>query len=126
MTKMDMIWIAVATMLYPETGSDFAFNKADIDETVMKMFGVSVTPVMISSHLVNSVDRQVDSETGTRGGSRKRYLAKNSDGRFRLYKLSDSGSDGWDKSGATHPESSKIETRFKHLVDWYVNEYCGS
>jgi hypothetical protein len=51
MTKMDMIWVAVASMLYTETSASKTVTRNQIDTQILKLFGVSVTPVMIEKHI---------------------------------------------------------------------------
>ena len=126
MTKMDMIWIGVASLIYPQTSSNTFVRKANVEKIVSEMFGATITPVMLTKHLVNSEDRQADKDNPDRGGSRDRYLFKNSNGEFRLSKDQDSTSDGWDKKGPTHPDPSKLDEKFIELLEWYKNEYANS
>ena len=126
MTKMDMVWIAVATLIRPETASSVAVSKDEIDKQVYALFQTHITPVMIATHLVNSIDRQADTQNPRRGGSRNRYLATNPDGRFRLYKKSDQHTDAVDKTGPFHPSVTNIDRKFEELVSWYRTSYCDS
>ena len=133
MTTMDMAWVAVATLLHPETTSSRTVSRSDIEAQVSKLFGVSLAPVIIERHLVSTVDRMADKDQPRRGGSRNRYLFRTSDGkgpsqdgRFRLYKHIDSGHDGWEKTGPTHPKQSAIPFEHKHLVDWYTQDYANA
>ena len=126
MTKMDMVWIAVATLIRPETASSVAVSKDDIDQRVYALFQTHITPVMITRHLVNSIDRQADTRNPRRGGSRNRYLVMNADGRFRLYKKSDQHTDAIDKTGPFHPSVENIDREFEELVSWYLTSYYGS
>ena len=126
MKKMDMVWIAVADLIYPQIASSVAVFKNTIDERVYEMFGAKITPVMITHHLVNSVDRQADARNPSRGGSRKRYLATNPDGCFRLYKKSDVHTDAVDKTGPYHPSVDGISSEFAYLISWYRTAYFTS
>jgi hypothetical protein len=122
MTKMDMVWVATAHLLHPNTSANFGVLKSQIDEEVGALFGATITPVMIERHLVNSVDRMADKDQPQRGGSRNRYLVRNGD-RYRLYKRADAATDAWEKTGPTHPDRAKIEQQYLHLVDWYESSY---
>ena len=126
MTKMDMVWVAVATIIHPRTAPSVVVTKSMIDSTVAKLFGETITPVMINRHVVNSEDRQADRDYPQRGGSRNRYLVRGEHGDFRLYKLHDSSSDAWDKTGPTHPDPNRLDADYVHLVTWYENEYVNS
>ena len=126
MTKMDMVWIAVATLIRPETASSVAVSKDDIDKQVYALLQIHITPVMITTHLVNSIDRQADTHNPRRGGSRNRYLATNADGRFRLFKKSDQHTDAVDKTGPFHPSVTNIDREFEELVSWYRTSYYDS
>ncbi len=126
MTKMDMVWVAVATIIHPRTAPSVLVTKSKIDSTVAKLFGETITPVMINKHLVNSEDRQADRGNPQRGGSRNRYLVRGEHGDFRLYKLGDSSSDAWDKTGPTHPDPNRLDADYVHLVSWYENDYVNS
>ena len=122
MTKMNMVWIAVATLIYPDTSTDRRVSKAKIDARVRKLFQTTITPVMITHHLVASEDRQRDRRDPRRGGSRNRYLTKHDD-RYRLYRLSDRPNDGLDKTGPCCPPIGDVTQEFRHLVQWYRREY---
>jgi len=126
MTKMDMVWVVVATLLQPQTDEDTVVTKAQIDESVNAMFGETITPVMITRHLVNSVDRQADRDIPERGGSRNRYLFRDADGGYRLYKSQDHGSDAWEKTGPTHPDPNKLGAVHVPLVAWYQEKYFNA
>jgi len=121
MTKMNMVWIAVAKLLHSH--SVRSVTESDIKRLVEGLFGAEITPVMINVHLVASEDRQADKANPWRGGSRNRYLSRASDGRFRLYKKSDELHDGFDKTGPTHPPVDSLPDEYKYLVSWYENEY---
>jgi hypothetical protein len=125
-TKMDMVWIAVASAIHPEIRDDIGVRKEDIHTAVADLFGESITPVMITRHLVNSVDRQADSSNPQRGGSRNRYLVRNEQGVYRLYKSQDGATDAWEKTGPTCPDPNRIADRFQDLIVWYQNDYIGS
>ena len=124
MTKINMVWVAVAKLLHSHSAR--SVTKSDIDRLVEKLFQAKITPVMINVHLVASEDRQADKANPQRGGSCNRYLSRESDGTFRLYKKSDEARDGFDKTGPTHPSVNLLPDEYKHLVDWYKNEYFPS
>ena len=122
MTKMDMVWVATANILYPHTEATLTVTKSQIDAEVNNLFGTSITPVMIRKHLVNSVDRMADKDQPQRGGSRNRYLVQIGE-EFRLYKRIDAATDAWEKNGPTHPDRPKIDQKFIHLIEWYEERY---
>jgi hypothetical protein len=133
MTKMDMVWVAVASLLHPETNASRTVTRGEIETHVAKLFGAVITSIMIERHLVSSVGRMADKDQPQRGGSRNRYLFKTSDGkapsnggRFRLYKQTDAEHDGWDKTGPTHPEESAISSDHRHLIEWYMRQYANA
>ena len=126
MTKMDIVWVAVATLIHPETAASVAVSRDEIDKRVCALFQTHITPVMITKHLLNSIDRQADTRDPRRGGSRNRYLAMNADGRFRLYKKSDQHTDAVDKTGPFHPSVPNIYPEFEELVSWYRTSYFAS
>lgn len=133
MTKMDMIWIAVAGLLHPEPSSSKTVTRSQIEAEVLRLFGASITPVMIEKHLVSWEKRQADKADPRRGGSRNRYLFKTGDGAtpsrdgtFRLYKAADAGHDGRDKGGPTHPDPQSIDAGYRHLVSWYEQHYFNA
>lgn len=122
MTKMDMIWVAVASALHQSVKSSII--EKDIHSLVWKLFQAELTPAMINTHLVSSTDRQADKNNPQRGGSRNRYLFKESNGNFRLYKKTDATYDGWDKTGPCCPSIDKLPYEYQDLVTWYENEYA--
>ncbi len=122
MTKMDMVWIAVAKILYPNTAVNMTVSKAQIDDKVSKLFATTITPVMIQKHLVNSENRMADKDQPQRGGSRNRYLVRTGDA-YRLYKKADTSTDAWEKTGPYHPNCEKIDQQYLCLLDWYKNNY---
>ncbi len=122
MTKMDMVWVATANLLHPNTEATFTVTKSQIEAEVDTLFGASITPVLIERHLVNSVDRMADKDQPQRGGSRNRYLVRNGED-YRLYKRTDSSTDAWEKTGPTRPDRTKIDPQFIHLLDWYESTY---
>ncbi|MXX91551.1 MAG: hypothetical protein F4Y68_20295 [Boseongicola sp. SB0665_bin_10] len=126
MTKMNMVWIAVASLLHPKIESNLFVRKPEIESKVRELFNVTITPVMIDKHLVNSEDRQADPNNPSRGGSRNRYLVRGAYDNFRLYKQSDSESDAWDKTGPTCPDSKSIDPEYEYLVTWYERMYVNS
>ena len=130
MIKMDMIWIAVASLLYPEISPLHLVSRKNIEAQVWRLFSTKITPVMIEQHLVSWVDRQADNNQPNRGGSRNRYLFKTLDGvspsqkgDFRLYKRVDERYDGRDKTGRTHPDIDVIPSEFRHLCEWFETHY---
>lgn len=126
MTKMDMVWISVATLIHPQTNAEIAVTKDEIERMVLSLFNETITPVMINSHLINSVDRQADQANPRRGGSRNRYLFRVAGDRFRLYKTTDQHSNAWDKTGPSSPIRENIDDSFHRLIDWYINGYIDS
>ena len=126
MTKMDMIWVEVASLLHPRTEANVFVEKSQIDSKVLELFSETITPVMIDKHLVNSEDRQADWVNPSRGGNRNRYLVRGEHGSFRLYKQRDGESDAWDKTGPTHPHPNNIDPEYRHLVTWYGSEYVNA
>ena len=125
MTKMDMVWVAVSSLLHPRTEANVFVEKSQIDSKVLELFGDTIMPVMINKHLVNSEDRQADRTNPIRGGSRNRYLVRGEHGSFRLYKQCDGESDAWDKTGPTHPDPNNMVAEYRHLVTWYGSEYVN-
>ena len=126
MTKMDMVWVAVALLLHPRAEANVFVEKSQIDSKVLELFDETITPVMIHKHLVNSEDRQADRANPSRGGSPNRYLVRDERGSFRLYKQRDGESDAWDKTGPTHPHPHKIDPEYRYLVTWYQNKYINA
>lgn len=133
MTKMDMIWIAVASLIAPNTSSGQTVTRQAIQARVDELFGESVTPVVIDRHLVSSVDRQADRTIPARGGSRNRYLFRTIDGvspsnrgNFRLYKTGDAQYDGHEKTGKTLPEVAAVSTEHQHYLEWYLTKYINA
>lgn len=126
MIKMDMVWVAVAKLIYPDVSLETKVSKKEIDSEVYQLFQTKITPVMINMHLVNSVDRQADMKEPRRGGSRKRYLVKDKNDYFRLYKTSDGINDGWEKTGPFCPAIENVNPEYKNLVIWYEAEYIES
>ena len=123
---MDMVWITVASRIHPQTNEGVTVSKDQIDRTVVDLFQESITPVMITSHLVNSVDRQADAKNPERGGSRNRYLSRDDQGQYRLYKAGDRNSDAWEKTGPTCPSTENVPSQFHDLISWYQSEYLNS
>lgn len=126
MTKMDKIWIAVGTLIYPNVRADITVSKAEIDAKVQAMFATDVSPVMITHHLVGSKDRQRDKNNPQRGGSRNRYLTIDAGGRFRLYRKTDGVNDGRDKTGPFCPSAENIRPEYRYLLKWYNSCYFKS
>lgn len=126
MTKMDMVWVAVASLLHPRSSGTALVTKRQIDARVQELFGVSITPVMITKHLVASEPRQADHSNPNRGGSRNRYLVRDARGDFRLHKTSDTAHDATDKNGPTHPAAAAVGAEYAYLIAWYESEYSES
>ena len=132
MIKMDMVWVAVAGMLHPETSAAKTVTLGQIEAEVAKLFGASVARVVIEGHLVSWEDRQALQANPQRGGSRNRYLFRTGDGTtpardgsFRLYKAADSKHDGWEKTGPTHPDAAAVPADYRYLVAWYETRYAA-
>ena len=130
---MDMVWVAVASLLHPETTALRTVTRSEIESQVLKLFGATLTTVMIERHLVSSEDRMADKEQPQRGGSRNRYLFRTSngttptrDGRFRLNKAADAMYNGWEKTGANHPDLEAVSPEYKPLLEWYGREYVNA
>ncbi len=133
MTKMDMIWVAVASMLHPSTLSKQTVTRQMIAHRVLELFGTVITPVVVEKHLVSSIDRQADKNQPSRGGSRNRYLFRTHDGSipsmnggFRLYKAADTPYDAHEKTAKTHPEEAAFVPEYRHYVLWYTQNYLNS
>ena len=131
MTKMDMVWVAVASILHPDTSSSKTVTRKEIETAVARLFGATLTAVMIERHLVSSEDRMADKDQSQRGGSRNRYLFRTADGTtpardgsFRLYKVADARYDGWEKTGPTHPTPEAVAAEHGPLIEWYNRKYA--
>jgi hypothetical protein len=129
-TKMDMVWVAVANLLRPDTGSRRTVTREQIESEVSRLFRASIAQTMIDKHLVSFEPHQADRQKPGRGGSRNRYLFRTHDGstpskvgRFRLYKKADGPYDEADRSGPTHPDRNDIDSEFSALITWYESEY---
>lgn len=133
MNKMTKYWVATASLLYPFISSEKLVTRDQIRRKYLDLFGETLSQ-NLEQHLISWKDRNADKGMPTRGGSRNRYLFKtndavtpDSDGRFRLYKLSDSDFDGVDKSlGPTCPAREEVLDEFHYLIDWYVGNYRES
>lgn len=133
MNKMTKYWIATASLLHPSTVSENLVSLSEIQLRHQKLFGTPLTQ-SLEQQLISWKRRYADNRTPTQGGSRNRYLFRTSDGRtpdpngrFRLYKLSDSQYDGMDKSsGPTCPRLHEVQEEFRYLVDWYIATYRDS
>ena len=130
MTKMDMVWISLASLLYPNTSHTKTFSQQEIEAKVSELFNEKINSAMISSHLVSTIDRQADKKQPSRGGSRNRYLFRTTDGStpdaaggYRLFKSIDKKFDAWEKTGKTFPESHSIDVSFRNLITWYRAYY---
>ncbi len=126
MTKMNKIWIAVGTLIYPDIRATTTVSKAQIDAKIQTMFAATISPVMITHHLVGSEDRQRDKNNPQRGGSRNRYLTRDAAGRFRLYRKADGVNDGRDKTGPFCPLAENICPKYQYLLKWYNSCYFES
>lgn len=129
-TKMDMIWVATAFLIHPDTFIKHLTTFNQIIEKIGHLFQMQITPVMIHKHLVSWENRQVSAQNPSMGGSRNRYLFKTFDGMnpsakgsFRLYKKDDAKFDGLGKTGKTHPKPYDIPEAYRYLIEWYENEY---
>ena len=122
MTKMDKIWIAVATLTYPDAEAPRLLTQDEIKARVWRLFETTITPVMVTRHLVGSEDRQADRANPQRGGSRNRYLTRVNDS-YRLYRKADQTTDGQDKTGPFCPSMDNVRPHYEHLVRWYCTEY---
>ncbi len=60
MTKMDKIWVALASLLHPHTESTFVVNPQDVVAEVRREWRTEITPIMLDTHLVSWKDRQAD------------------------------------------------------------------
>jgi hypothetical protein len=130
MIKMDRIWVATASLIYPDTSADHLVTIEAILREINRLYPTRITRGMITHHLVSWMNRQADQADPTRGGSRNRYLFRTRDGRtpwgqgdFRLYKEIDGQFDGIEKNGRVRPEENQIPTEYRHLLDWHKNQY---
>jgi hypothetical protein len=130
MIKMDMIWIAAASLIYPELTSRRLLTETQIKEQVYRLCKTKITPIMVSKHLVSWEGRQADTGNPRRGGSRNRYLFRTTNGKnpsgagsYRLYKQIDSQYDGWEKTGRMCPEYEDIPDEYHYLIGWYNRHY---
>ncbi|RMI12775.1 MAG: hypothetical protein D6681_06370 [Calditrichaeota bacterium] len=127
---MDRIWIATASLLYPETSPGRLVSLDEILAEIDRLFPTEITRVMVTHHLVSWVDRQKDRANPSRGGSRNRYLFRTLDGvtpsgtgKFRLYRAGDARYDGQGKTGKTHPQEEDVPAAYRYLLKWYQEEY---
>lgn len=130
MIKTDMIWIATAVLIYPDTLPRKYVSELQIEKEVARLFDTRITPIMVTKHLVSWEDRQADRVDPRRGGSRNRYLFQtengtkpSGEGKFRLYKQADGQYDGWEKTGRICPDAESIPSNFHYLVEWYKAQY---
>lgn len=129
-TKMDMIWVAIADLIRPNIDRTHTVSRRQIERKVAELWGETITAVMIERHLISSEDRMAKAKYPQSGGSRNRYLFKtlngsepDGKGNFRLSKAQDREFDGWDKTGKLRPERDEIEKEFWHLLDWHEDAY---
>jgi hypothetical protein len=130
MEKMSKIWVATATLIFPNTSHLILFTKQQIIDQIDKLWNTHISLVMLEKHLVSFENRQYDKGHPSRGGSRNRYLFRTSDGfapddngSFRLYKGIDGQYDGKDKTGPYCPLPSKVDPQFQYLIGWYQANY---
>ena len=131
MTKMDMIWVATAELIHPNTDSAYTVSRHQIEQKIRGLFGADVVRVMIEKHLVSFVPRMADKGYPPQGGSRNRYLFRTTNGfdpdedgnYYRLSKEQDRQFDGRDKTGKLRPERDDLEEEFHYLLDWHEKEY---
>jgi len=130
MNKMTKYWVATASLLYPATSPEQLVTRDQIRRQHQELFGEALTQ-SLEQQLISWKRRYADNQIPTRGGSRNRYLFRTDDGRtpdpngrFRLYKISDSDYDGTDKSsGPTCPVREEVQAEFRYLIDWYIASY---
>lgn len=133
MNKMTKHWVATASLLHPATSSEVLVSQDEIQRRHQELFGVPLAQ-SLEQQLISWKPRYADKRVPTRGGSRKRFLFRTSDGhtpdrngRFRLYKLADSQYGGMDKPlGPTCPSLDEVQEEFHYLVDWYITSYRDS
>ncbi len=133
MTKMDKIWISVATLLHPQDAANNLVTYKEIIVKIDELFNIVISPVMLEKHLVSIIDRQANRRDKRQGGARNRYLFRSLDGKtpnasgyYRLYKALDQKYDAWDKTGKTHPFRDDIDKEYNYLLNWYIESYFDS
>jgi hypothetical protein len=128
---MDKIWIATASLLYPNLNANKLIAATQIRQQVQKLFGTEVSTSLMA-HLVSWKDRNLDKLSPSRGGSRNRYLFQTSDGArpshesgggYRLYKSADAQFDGAGKDGRNCPGVGNIPNEYDYLRTWYLDDY---
>ncbi len=130
MYKKDMIWVATATLIYPQTSPTHLVTEENIVREIARLFQDTITPVMLRQHLVSWEKRQQNPNYPPAGGIRDRYLFRTEDGLipsgrgdYRLYKQIDSQYDGPDKRGPIHPDPNEVQQPYQYLLDWYKSTY---
>ncbi|WP_363502386.1 HNH endonuclease [Burkholderia sp. LMU1-1-1.1] len=132
-TNMDKIWVATASLLFPNINANRLVAATEIRQRVQSLFGTDVSAALMA-HLVAWKDRNLDKQSPSRGGSRNRYLFKTSDGAhpsaegggYRLYQSADARFDGEGKDGPTCPGVGNISVEYEYLRTWYLDDYLGS
>lgn len=131
MNKMTKFWLATASLLHPAVSTERLVTLKQIQQKHSELFNEAL-PQSLEQQLISWKRRYADNNQPTRGGSRNRYLFRTTDGyapstngKFRLYKLSDSQHDGTDKTGPTNPGIGDVDLNFAYLVNWYLNAYQG-
>jgi hypothetical protein len=126
----DMIWVAVAKLICPNTSPSYLVTRAQIEQEIKRLFKKTITPIQLERHLVSWEDRDADTAQPRRGGDRSRYLFRTLDGttplrqdQYRLYKKIDSQYDGAEKTGSTHPTKGRVPQKFHYLIEWYETTY---
>lgn len=112
-TIADQVWIALAT-LHRRDPARHGFAKKEIIDQC-RAEGMTIRPghsTHISSHCV----------ANARPHSYPwRYLYRLSNSVYRLFRPGDDSHP--ERTGPTHPEPADLPDRYRHLVEWYENEY---
>lgn len=131
MNKMTKFWLATASVVHPAVSTERLVTLSQIQQKHLELFNETL-PQSLEQQLISWKRRYADKNKPTRGGSRNRYLFRTADGytpssngKFRLYKLSDSQHDGTDKTGPTNPGIEDVPPNFEYLVNWYLDAYQG-
>ena len=133
----NMIWIATANLIYPETSPSYLVSASDIRQEISRLFSDSdnkiTTTFQLTRHLISWRDKDSDTAYDRQGGDRSRFLFQTSNGKtpsskgkYRLYKKIDGEFDGSEKTGTIHPPKNSIPVKFHFLIDWYAHEYYAS
>lgn len=62
MTKMDMVWVAAAELIWPNIDPAYTVSRSQIERKVTELWGKTIATVMIERHLVSSEDRMADTK----------------------------------------------------------------